>query len=97
MFGKSKEVKRSYKYRVEYCIIGLMTQPSTLTIDVGKEPLKQLRYNGGADMLFSSNKLVRKTNNDLFKVMSRIFESYAYMDLAEFKKRIVIIKIEGVN
>ena len=92
MFGK-KEVK-SYEYMVEYCIIGLMTRPATLCIEL-KAPLQSTKFTGDADMLFNSNKLVHKTNKDLMTVMSKIFASYAYMDLAEFKKRLVIISIEG--
>lgn len=93
MFGKSKEVK-SYEYMVEYCIIGLMSKPTTLAIKLD-EPLKTTHFNGNADVLFNSNKVVHRINKDLMKVMGKIFESYAYMDLAEFKKRIVIIDIEG--
>ena len=93
MFGKKKEVK-SYEYMVEYCIIGLMTKPATLHIEL-KNPLQSTKFTGDADMLFNSNKIVHKTNKDLMAVMSKIFSSYAYMDLAEFKKRLVIISIEG--
>ena len=92
MFGK-KEVK-SYEYMVEYCIIGLMTKPATLHIEL-KNSLQYKKFTGDADMLFNSNKIVHKTNKDLMAVMSKIFSSYAYMDLAEFKKRLVIISIEG--
>ena len=100
MFGKKKEKEvKSYEYMVEYCIIGLMTQPATLHIKL-KNPLKATKFNGEADTLFSSNKSIQKPSinkysSDLVIVMGKIFASYAYMDLAEFKKRLVIISIEG--
>ena len=94
MFGKKKEEVKSYEYMVEYCIIGLMARPATLHIEL-KHPLKATKFNGNADVLFNSNKIVHRTNPDLVTVMGKIFESYAYMDLAEFKKRLVIIDIEG--
>ena len=95
MFGKKKEVK-SYEYMVEYCIIGLMTRPATLHIEL-KNPLNQVKFTGEADMLFESgSKYVRKTNKDLVSVMSAIFTQYVYMDIAEFRKRLVIIDIEEV-
>lgn len=94
MFGK-KEVK-SYEYMVEYCIIGLMTKPATLCIEL-KNPLQSTKFTGDADMLFESgSKYVRKTNKDLVSVMSAIFTQYVYMDIAEFRKRLVIIDIEEV-
>lgn len=93
MFGKKKEVK-SYEYMVEYCILGLMSKPTTLHITLDRR-LETTHFNGNADVLFNSNKVVHRTNKDLMTVMGKIFESYAYMDLAEFKKRIVIIDIEG--
>ena len=94
MFGKKKEVK-SYEYMVEYCIIGLMTKPATLHIEL-KNPLQSTKFTGESDMLFESgSKYVRKTNKDLVSVMGAIFASYAYMDIAEFRKRLVIISIEG--
>ena len=94
MFGKKKEVK-SYEYMVEYCIIGIMSAPTKLTISL-KNPLNQVKFTGEADMLFESgSKYVRKTNKDLVSVMGAIFASYAYMDIAEFRKRLVIISIEG--
>ena len=52
MFGKKKEVK-SYEYMVEYCIIGIMSAPTKLTISL-KNPLNQVKFTGEADMLFES-------------------------------------------
>lgn len=93
MFGKSKKEVKSYEYMVDYCIIGLMTQPTTLHITLDS-PLKQTQFND-VQMVEKYHKTMSVTNQDLLRVMNAIFTSYAYMDLAEFKKRLVIIDIEG--